>query len=203
MATNRDAKLLKLEQEHREYRAKIQGDDRYSESYKARLLHEAHQNYMKERAAEEERVRKEMRSEAGRNYTYIHKRERGDSGAWAAEELREANIREELMVELNAGQSPIRLYEEAAKVGDDTRLRLLPIVGPGFIEDVGARIRFQDMVRGREPADVKRARQRLEDNERQTMVFDTASSIRKSLNDRRARRLASSAPASPESDLAG
>jgi hypothetical protein len=192
MAKDRASTLRKLEAQYRRDRAKIQNNTQISESYRVQLLREAHRSYLDERAAEEERIRSEIENESRRAYKTVNKRE---AAAGSAErELHLANVREELLSELRGGSNPIRLYEEAARVDDDARLRLLSLLGPGFLDSTQDKLRFGQMVRAREPADVQRARKTLEENGKETFVFDVASSIRKGLNSRREQRLAKSPP---------
>lgn len=181
MAKSREKELLRIE-----------SDNRYTPAYKQQLLKQIHREYVAARDKEEERVREELKREERQAYRKINKRETGTSSL--QDEMRLANIREELLVELRGGANAGRLYEEAVRVGDENRMRLLSIVGPHFIDKPAERMRFANLVRANETEAVRRAREKLEENERDTFVFNLGSSIRKGLNSRRERRLSMPPP---------
>jgi hypothetical protein len=184
---NRAAKLQELDAECKRDQQKLDNSTHLAEEYKAKLRRQLHDAYTQARSTEEQRIRDEIESERRRHYSKIHKKE--NRTASLEEEVRLSNIRAELMSELEGGANVTQLYEQAIKVGDHTRGRLLASIGPSYIKNTAERIRFRNLVYENEDAATKRARQKLAEVERESMVLDTASAIQKGLNRRRERRL--------------
>jgi hypothetical protein len=173
---------------------RLRGNDQLSSDYKAKLLRQLHDAYIGSRAKEEQRIRDQIESEKRRHYAKIHKKENRTGSL--EEEVRLSNIRGELMSELESGANVPRLYQQALEVGDHTRGRLLASIGHTYIKNTAERIRFRDLVYENEDEATKRARKKLQEVERESMVLDTASAIRKRLDRGREQRLAKPVPSS-------
>ncbi|MDP9475109.1 MAG: hypothetical protein M3R38_05360 [Actinomycetota bacterium] len=156
--------LAKIDAEYRETKAKIRADEDLNYEARQRKIREAGLEYDKRRKEAEQAIEDRLRAEEEASYRKAYGPARSTLSAdqEAARELRLARIRAEVTDALEGGTDDALIaYERAVRAGDLERAEVLGKVGAKYLTDTTRRRRLRQLVAENEPADRRRAKERL------------------------------------------
>ncbi len=156
--------LAKIDQEYRETKAKIRADEDLTYEAKERKVRAAGLEYDKRRKEAEQAIADRLRAEEEASYRKAFGPARSTLSAdqEAARELRLQRIRAEVTDALEAGtDDALVAYERAIRAGDLERAEVLGKVGAKYLQEPARRTRLRQLVAENEPADRRRAKERL------------------------------------------
>ncbi len=171
--------LAKLDADYRETKAKIRAEEDLTYEAKERKVRAAGLEYDRKRREVEQAIADRLKAEEENSYRKAYGPARNTLSAdqEAARELRLARIRAEVTDALDAGtDDALVAYERAIRAGDLERAEVLGKVGAKYLQEPARRARLRQLVAENEPADRRRAKERLGEiaSEQRTHELGTA-----------------------------
>lgn len=182
-----DQELARIDQEYRESKAKVRGYEDLTEEAKERKVRELGLEHGRARAAAEKAVADRLQAEEEASYRKAYGPGRSTLSAEqeTARELRLARIRAEVVDELEAGRDdPLRAYERATRAGDAERAEVLGKVGGKYLQEPARRARLRELVEENEPAERRRAKERLASLQGEKRTHELGSALHRKLRGR-------------------
>jgi len=192
MTHTHDARGLdRLDAEYRQRRSRVWADEDLTPEAQRRKVRELQKEYDQARESAEKAVRGRLEADAESAYrcAYGPERSYGSAQQEAAKELGLARIRSEVTDEFEAGrQDPLVSYQHALRAGDKERAEVIGKLGGRYLKDAPRRARLRELVAENEPAERRRAKEKLAELENEQRSFGLASGLRRRLrNNERSR----------------
>jgi hypothetical protein len=169
-----------MDAEYRQRTSALRADEDLTHEARERGIKALSDAYDRNRKAAEQAAANRLQAEEQDNYrkAFGPKRVTLTAAQETARELRLARVRAEVTDELSSGlQDPLVAYRHAMRAGDAERAEVIGKLGAGHLEDPTRRRRLAELVAEHEPAERKRAKERLAELDERKRSLDLGGAL--------------------------